>query len=119
MQIYTNLLSLNAQRSLDRTSNDLTRSLSRLSSGLRVNSAADDAAGLAVGSRMSAQLRGMNRAERNANDSVSLLQTAEGAMGTVVEGLQRARELAVQAANSTNNSSDRAALQAEVSQLMA
>ncbi|MBY0439204.1 MAG: flagellinolysin [Burkholderiales bacterium] len=119
MQISTNLFSLNAQRSLDRTSNDLTRSLSRLSSGLRINSAADDAAGLAVGSRMTAQLRGMNRAERNANDSVSLLQTAEGAMGTVVEALQRARELAVQAANATNNSNDRAALQAEVSQLMA
>lgn len=119
MQIYTNILSLNAQRSLDRASGDLSRSLSRLSSGLRVNSAADDAAGLAVGSRMTAQLRGMNRAERNANDSVSLLQTAEGAMGTVVEALQRARELAVQAANSTNNTADRAALQSEVSQLMA
>lgn len=118
MQIFTNVLSLNAQRSLDRTSNDLSRSLSRLSSGLRVNSAADDAAGLAVGSRMTAQLRAMNRAERNANDSVSLLQTAEGAMGTVVDALQRVRELAVQAANGTNNANDRASLQAEVSQLM-
>lgn len=119
MQIYTNSAALNAQRSLDRTSNDLSRSLSRLSSGLRINAAADDAAGLAVGSRMTAQLRGMNRAERNANDSVSLLQTAEGAISTVVDALQRARELAVQAANGTNNTSDRAALQAEVSQLMA
>jgi flagellin len=119
MQIYTNTSSLNAQRALDRTSGDLTRSISRLSSGLRINSAADDAAGLAVSTRMTAQLRGMNRAERNANDGVSLLQTAEGALSTVSDALQRVRELAVQAANSTNNRSDRASLQAEVSQLLA
>ena len=117
--INTNFPSLNAQRNLNASQNDLQTSLQRLSSGLRINSARDDAAGLAISERFTAQIRGQNQAVRNANDGVSLAQTAEGALGEVTNNLQRIRELAVQSANGTNSASDRAAIQAEVSQLIA
>jgi flagellin len=103
LQINTNVASLNAKRQLDQSQQSLQRSLERLSSGLRVNSARDDSAGLAISERMSSQIRGLNQATRNANDGISMLQTTEGAMGTVTENLQRIRELAVQAANPTNS----------------
>lgn len=119
LQINTNVASLNAKRQLDQSQQSLQRSLERLSSGLRVNSARDDSAGLAISERMSSQIRGLNQATRNANDGISMLQTTEGAMGTVTENLQRIRELAVQAANPTNSASDRRALQAEVDQRIA
>ena len=115
--INTNLMSLNAQRNLSTTSNALATSIQRLSTGLRVNSAKDDAAGLAIAERMNAQVRGMNVAIRNANDGISLAQTAEGAMGKIGENLQRMRELAVQSANDSNGADDRAALNAEYQQL--
>ena len=115
--INTNLPSLNAQRNLNGTQTQLATSIQRLSSGLRVNSAKDDAAGLAIANRMDAQARGMNVAVRNANDGISLAQTAEGALGKVGDMLQRMRELAVQAANATNNTGDRANLDAEFQQL--
>ena len=115
--INTNLASLNAQRNLSSSQSELNKSVQRLSSGLRVNSAKDDAAGLAIAERMNAQVRGMNVAIRNANDAVSLSQTAEGALGKVSDMLQRMRELAVQAANATNGVSDRANLNAEYAQL--
>ena len=115
--INTNVQSLNAQRNLGISQNSLAQSMQRLSSGLRINSAKDDAAGLAISERMTTQIRGLNVAVRNANDGISLAQTAEGAMASVTNNLQRMRELAVQSANATNSSSDRAALQAEVSQL--
>ena len=115
--INTNIPSLNAQRNLSASSGSLTTSMQRLSSGLRVNSAKDDAAGLAIAERMQAQVRGMNVAIRNANDGVSLAQTAEGALGKIGENLQRMRELAVQAANDTNGSTDRTSLDNEFSQL--
>ena len=115
--INTNLASLNAQRNLSSSQSELNKSMQRLSSGLRVNSAKDDAAGLAIAERMNAQVRGMNVAIRNANDAVSLSQTAEGALGKVSDMLQRMRELAVQAANATNGVSDRANLNAEYAQL--
>ncbi len=115
--INTNLASLNAQRNLNGSQQSLRTSMQRLSSGLRVNSAKDDAAGLAIAERMNAQVRGMNVAVRNANDGISLAQTAEGALGTVGDSLQRMRELAVQAANSTNSSSDRDSLNQEFKQL--
>lgn len=118
MKIATNVVSQNAQRALNGTQGDLTRSIQRLSSGLRINSARDDAAGLAIANRMTAQIRGMNQAARNANDGVSLLQTAEGALSSVADALQRVRELAVQAANGTNSQSDRQALAAEARQLV-
>ncbi len=111
--INTNIASLNAQRNLTTSQNSLNTSLQRLSSGLRVNSAKDDAAGLAIGERMNAQVRGMNVAIRNANDGISLTQTAEGALSTVGDMLQRMRELAVQAANGTNGTGDLANLDAE------
>jgi flagellin len=111
--INTNIVSLNAQRNLNASQNSLATSMQRLSTGLRVNSAKDDAAGLAIAERMSAQVRGMNVAIRNANDAVSLAQTAEGAIGEVGDMLQRMRELAVQSANSTNGTSDRASLDQE------
>ena len=111
--INTNMQSLNAQRNLGVSQNSLTTSMQRLSSGLRVNSAKDDAAGLAIAERMGAQVRGMNVAVRNANDGISLAQTAEGALGKVSESLQRMRELAVQSANASNGASDRANLDAE------
>lgn len=117
LTINTNVASLNAQRNLSRSQGDLSRSMERLSSGLRINSAKDDAAGLAISNRMTAQIRGLNQAARNANDGISLAQTAEGAMQESTNILQRMRELAVQAANATNSASDRAALQAEVNQL--
>jgi flagellin len=116
--INTNIASLNAQRNLDRSQSALNVSLQRLSSGLRINSAKDDAAGLAISERFTAQIRGLNQAARNANDGISLSQTAEGALAEVTNNLQRIRELAVQSANATNSSSDRAALQEEVSQLV-
>ena len=115
--INTNLNSLTAQRNQSKSQNDLTTAISRLSSGLRINSAKDDAAGLAISERFTSQIRGLNQAARNANDGISLAQTAEGALGSIGSNLQRMRELAVQSANATNSSSDRAALQQEVSQL--
>src|SRR5688572_25882455 len=115
--INTNVASLNAQRHLQASESTLAKALQRLSSGLRINSGADDAAGLAISERFTTQIRGMNQAARNANDGISMLQTADGALGSVVSNLQRIRELAVQAANATNSSADRAALQQEISQL--
>ena len=115
--INTNIPSLNAQRNLSASAGSLTTSMQRLSSGLRVNSAKDDAAGLAIAERMQAQVRGMNVAIRNANDGISLAQTAEGALGKIGENLQRMRELAVQAANDTNSPEDRDALSKEYEQL--
>ncbi|SDP93350.1 flagellin [Rhodoferax sp. OV413] len=115
--INTNINSLNAQRNLATSANSLATSMQRLSSGLRVNSAKDDAAGLAISERMTTQVRGLTVGARNANDGISLAQTAEGALGKVGDMLQRMRELAVQASNATNSKADRAALQAEVTQL--
>jgi len=115
--INSNIPSLTAQRNLNMSQTSLNTSLERLSSGLRINSAKDDAAGLAISERMTSQIRGLNQAVRNANDGISLAQTAEGALGEIGNNLQRIRELAVQSANATNSASDRAALQAEVSQL--
>ncbi|MDQ7955046.1 MAG: flagellin [Pseudomonadota bacterium] len=115
--INTNISSLTAQRNLSASQSSLSTSLQRLSSGLRINSAKDDAAGLAISERMSSQVRGLNQAVRNANDGISLAQTAEGALGQVGNNLQRMRELAVQASNGTNSQVDRDALQAEFSQL--
>jgi len=117
--INTNAVSLNAQRNLAASQSSLATSMQRLSSGLRVNSAKDDAAGLAIAERMSAQSRGMTVAARNANDAISLAQTAEGALGKVSDMLQRMRELAVQSSNATNNTTDRDSLNAEFSQLQA
>ncbi|MFN3165058.1 MAG: flagellin, partial [Pseudohongiellaceae bacterium] len=116
--INTNIASLNAQRNLNKSQGMLSTSLQRLSSGMRINSAKDDAAGLAITERFTAQIRGLNQAARNSNDGISLAQTAESALGEVTNNLQRIRELAVQSANATNSSSDRAAMQQEVSQLV-
>ena len=116
--INTNVMSLNAQRNLNTSSAGLATSIQRLSSGLRINSAKDDAAGLAISERFTTQIRGLDVAVRNANDGISLAQTAEGAMVEVSNNLQRIRELAVQASNATNSDSDRKALQAEVDQLI-
>jgi flagellin len=115
--INTNAMSLNAQRNLSASSGSLATSMQRLSSGLRVNSAKDDAAGLAIAERMNAQVKGMNVAIRNANDGISLAQTAEGALAKIGDNLQRMRELAVQAANDTNGASDRTALNDEYQEL--
>ena len=115
--INTNLVSLNAQRNVSSSQLSLATSMQRLSSGLRVNSAKDDAAGLAIAERMNSQVRGMNVAIRNANDGISMAQTAEGALGKVSDSLQRMRELTVQARNGTNSSSDRDSLDAEFQQL--
>jgi flagellin len=115
--INTNINSLTAQRNLNASQSSLATSMQRLSSGLRVNSAKDDAAGLAIAERMNTQVRGLNVAARNANDGISLAQVAEGALGKVGDMLQRMRELAVQASNATNSAEDRKALQAEVGQL--
>jgi flagellin len=115
--INTNLLSMNAQRNTSASQSSLTTSMQRLSSGLRVNSAKDDAAGLAIAERMNAQVKGMNVAVRNANDGISLAQTAEGALGKVGDSLQRMRELTVQARNSTNSSDDKDSLNQEFRQL--
>jgi flagellin len=119
MTINTNIISLNAQRNLDSSQSALATSMQRLSSGLRVNTAKDDAAGLAIAERMNAQVRGMNVAVRNANDGISLAQTADGALASVSNSLQRMRELAVQARNSTNSQSDKQSLNLEFSQLSA
>lgn len=116
--INTNISSLNAQRNLNSSQGSLASSLQRLSSGLRINSAKDDAAGLAISSRMSSQINGLNQATRNANDGISLAQTAEGALSSVGEALQRMRSLAVQSSNATNTATDRQALQKEVDQLV-
>jgi flagellin len=115
--INTNLASLNAQRNLSGTQNQLSTAIQRLSSGLRVNSAKDDAAGLAIANRMDGQARGMSVAVRNANDGISMAQVAEGALGKVTDMMQRRRELAVQAANASNTASDRTSLNAEFQQL--
>ena len=119
LTINTNIASLTAQRSLTGSQESLSTSLQRLSTGLRINSAKDDAAGLAISERFTAQLKGLNQGMRNANDGISLAQTAEGALTEVSSNLQRIRELAVQSANATNSATDRTALQAEVSQLVA
>ena len=117
LTINTNVTSLTAQRNLGTSQSALSTSMQRLSSGLRVNSAKDDAAGLAIAERMNSQVRGLNVAARNANDGVSLAQTAEGALGKVTDMLQRMRELAVQSANATNSASDRTNLDAEYDQV--
>ncbi|KGH29191.1 flagellin [Comamonas testosteroni] len=117
MTINTNIQSLNAQRNLGTSQSSLSTSMQRLSSGMRINSAKDDAAGLAIATRMGTQITGLNQAQRNANDGVSLAQTAEGALSTIGGNLQRIRELAVQSRNATNSTEDRAALQKEVVQL--
>ncbi len=116
--ITTNVTSLQAQNNLDKSSTALAKSLERLSSGQRINSASDDAAGMAIASRMTAQIRGMDMAKRNTQDGISLVQTAEGAMGVQVEQLQRTRELAVQASNGMLSSSDRGKLNTEATALM-
>ena len=118
MTINTNVVSINSQRNLSLSGSSLATSMQRLSSGLRVNSAKDDAAGLAISERMKAQSSGLAVAARNANDGISLAQTAEGAMSKVGDMLQRMRELAVQSANATNSKTDREAMQAEVKQLV-
>src|SRR5262245_29308161 len=118
LQINSNIASLTAQRNLGRAGGQLSRSFERLSSGLRINSARDDAAGLAISDRFSAQIRGLNQAVRNTNDGISLAQTAEGALQETSSILQRMRELAVQSANDTNSDSDRESLQSEVDQLI-
>ncbi len=115
--INTNIVSLNAQRSLAGSQASMSISMQRLSSGLRVNSAKDDAAGLAIAERMNSQVRGMNAAMRNANDGISMSQTADGALGKVSDSLQRMRELAVQSANATNSGSDKDSLDKEFGEL--
>lgn len=117
MTINTNVVSLNAQRHADSSKNSLATSMERLSSGLRVNNAKDDSAGLAIAERMNAQVKGINVAIRNANDGISMAQTAEGALATVTDALQRMRELAVQSQNATNATSDRSNLDTEYQQL--
>jgi flagellin len=117
LTINTNIQSLNAQRNLTMSQASLSTSMQRLSSGLRINSAKDDAAGIAIAERMGAQVRGMNVAIRNANDGISLAQTAEGALGKVADSLQRMRELAVQSANASNSDDDKDSLDEEFGQL--
>jgi len=118
LTINTNVASLNAQRNLGKSQGALNKSMQRLSSGLRINSAKDDAAGLGISDRMTSQIRGLNQAVRNANDGISLAQTAEGAMGEITNILQRMRELTVQSANDSNSASDRDSLQEEVTSLI-
>ena len=115
--INTNIASLIAQRNLNQSQSSLATSMQRLSSGMRINSAADDAAGLGIATRMDAQVRGMNVAIRNANDAISLTQTAEGALGSIGDALQRMRELAVQSANASNSGADKDSLNSEFNQL--
>jgi flagellin len=117
--INTNVAALGAQRALAKTSNELSTALQRLSSGMRINSAKDDAAGLAIAERLTSQVRGYNQAIRNAGDGISLSQTAEGGIEAITNALQRIRELAVQSANYTNTTADRTAITAEVDQLKA
>lgn len=119
LSINTNIASLNAQRNLSKSQSTLSTSLQRLSTGLRINSAKDDAAGLAISTRFTTQINGLNQAVRNANDGISLAQTGESALDEITNNLQRIRELAVQSANATNSASDRAALNAEVTQRLA
>ncbi|HUH36312.1 MAG TPA: flagellin, partial [Spongiibacteraceae bacterium] len=116
--INTNIASLNAQRNLDKSQGALNTALQRLSSGLRINSAKDDAAGLAISQRFSAQVRGLNQAARNANDGISIAQVTEGALEETSNSLLRIRELAIQSANGSNGAGERANLQAEVSALI-
>lgn len=118
LSVNTNVMSLNAQRNLGKSQNLLAKAMQRLSSGLRINSAKDDAAGLGISDRMTSQIRGLNQAARNANDGISLAQTAEGALQESTNILQRMRELAVQSSNGTNSEADRTSLQAEVTQLI-
>ena len=118
LTVNTNIASLNSQRNLSGSQDKLNLAIQRLSSGLRINSAKDDAAGLAISQRMTAQVRGLNQAARNANDGISLAQTAEGALAEIGNNLQRIRELAVQSANATNSLSDRASLDAEAAQMI-
>nr|AFK73942.1 flagellin protein FliC10 [Candidatus Magnetococcus massalia]CRH07704.1 Flagellin [Candidatus Magnetococcus massalia] len=118
LYINSNVASLNAQRRLGQTTSNLNKTYERLSSGLRINGAADDAAGLSISSRMTSQIRGLNQASRNANDAISMVQTAEGALAETEAALQRMRELAVQASNETYTSTDRGDLQAEVDQMI-
>ena len=117
MSVNTNITSLGVQKNLNKASDALSQSMNRLSSGLKINSAKDDAAGMQIANRLNNQVKGLNVAARNANDAISLSQTAEGALGKVGDMLQRMRELAVQSSNATNNKSDRAAMQSEVDQL--
>ena len=117
--VFTNIFSLTAQRNVSKTQSELQIAIQRLSSGLRINSAKDDAAGIAIATRFTAQIRGLNQAARNAADAISLAQTAEGAIDEIVNNLQRMRELAVQAVNATNSDDDRKSLQKEVAQLQA
>jgi len=118
LTVNTNVASLTSQRNLAGSQGMLSTSLERLSTGLRINSSKDDAAGLAISERFTAQIKGLDQGVRNANDGISLSQTAEGALGEVTNNLQRIRELAVQSANATNTAADRTALQAEVSALV-
>ena len=118
LTINTNVASLNAQRNLGNSQGALAKSMQRLSSGLRINSAKDDAAGLGISDRMTSQIRGINQAVRNANDGISVAQTAEGAMGEITNILQRMRELTIQSANDSNSASDRESLQSEVDELI-
>ncbi|WP_412852680.1 flagellin [Ectothiorhodospira shaposhnikovii] len=117
--INTNIASLNAQRNLSNTQKQLQVALERLSSGLRINGAKDDAAGLAISERMTSQIKGLNQAARNANDGISLVQTLEGALDEITNNLQRMRELAIQAANDTYGPEDRGIIQLEINQLLA
>src|SRR4051794_3078449 len=117
LQINTNVSAMNAYRNLSSTQNAMSTSLERLSSGLRINKAADDAAGLAISEKLRAQSNGLNQATANAQDGISLIQTAEGALNETHSILQRMRQLAVQSANDTNSTEDRAAIQKEVTQL--
>ncbi|MBL0709892.1 MAG: flagellin, partial [Colwellia sp.] len=117
LSVNTNVASLNAQRNLTKSGNDLQTSMQRLSSGMRINSAKDDAAGLQISNRLTSQINGLGVAQRNANDGISMAQTAEGAMQESTSILQRMRELALQSSNGSNSSSDRKALQKEVSAL--
>lgn len=118
LSVNTNFASLSAQRNLSGSQGNLETSMERLTTGLRINSAKDDSAGLAISERMTAQINGLNQGVRNANDGISLTQVAEGALGEVTNNLQRIRELAVQSSNATNTQADRNALQSEVSQLL-
>ena len=117
MRINTNIAALNSHRMLERNTNTSAKNLERLSSGMRINRASDDAAGLAISEKMNAQIRGLKMASRNSLDGVSLVQTAEGAMGEIHSMLQRMRELSVQAANGTMSTDDRKAIQDEINQL--
>ncbi|MBA6287421.1 flagellin, partial [Colwellia sp. MB3u-4] len=117
ISVITNTSSLNAQRNLTKSSNDLATSMERLSSGMRINSAKDDAAGLQIANRLTSQINGLGVAQRNANDGISMAQTAEGAMSTSSDILQRMRELALQSSNGSNSQDDRDAMQKEVGAL--